>query len=130
MNSAYSLTVNVFKLSPETIGPQHSPELLGFNVNSISRQSARLRNYHYDTWTFLPDSRNGDSRKVMKAFLSLPLLLSCIRDEAGAICDSDWDLQAGVCEGPARGISRTMAPIRFHRDIEAVKKGLVGIVMV
>jgi hypothetical protein len=77
------------KLSPKVIGP-NPPELLGFNVNSISRQSAKLRHYHYDTWTFLPDSRDDALRKGMEGFLSLPLLLlSFIRDEAGAVCSLD-----------------------------------------
>jgi len=120
-NRAYSLTVNVYKLSSKVVGPEHPPELMGFNVNSISRQSAKLRHYHYDTWTFLPDSRDDALRKGMEGFLSLPLLLlSFVRDEAGAVCSLDWDLQAGVCEGPAPGISRIVAPIRFHRDTGAV----------
>lgn len=115
-NTDYSLTINVYKLTPEEIGSGNPPELLGFNVNSMPRQSAKLRHYHYDTWTFLPDSRDDASRKGMEGFLSLPLLLlSFVRDEAGNICGLDWDLQAGVCEGPAPGISSIVAPIRFHR---------------
>ena len=114
-NPMYSLTINVYKLAPEEIGPRDSPELLGLNVNSMSRQSAKLRHYHNDTWTFLPDSRDDASRKGMDGFLSLPLLLlSFVRNKTGIVC-LDWDLQAGMCEGPAPGISSIVAPIRFHR---------------
>lgn len=89
-NRAYSLIINVYKVSPDAIGPEHPPELLGFKVNSISRQSAKLRHYHDDTWTFLPDSRDDASRKSMEGFLSLPiLLLLFVRDKAGVVCSLD-----------------------------------------
>ena len=116
-NSAYSLTINVYKLSLEAIGFDSNSELLGFNVNSISWQSAKLRHYHLDTWTFLPESRDDALKKGMEAFLHLPkLLLVFVRDEFSAISALEWDLQAGVCEGPAPGISSIVRPIRFQRN--------------
>ena len=54
----------------------------------------------------------------MEGFLHLSmLLLVFVRDKFGAISALEWDLQAGVCEGPAPGISTIVAPIRFLRDI-------------
>ena len=115
-NTAYGLTIHVYRLPPDVTDPEHPEELLGFNVNSITRQSAKLRHYHHDTWTFLPYSRDDALRKGMEGFLRLPLLLlSFVRDESGGIDGLDWDLQAGFCEGPAPGISEIVAPIRFHR---------------
>ena len=108
-NSAYSLTINVYK---------NIAGSLAFNVNSIFRQSARLRHYHYDTWTFIPDSRDNALQKGMEGFLHLSmLLLVFVRDDSGAISALEWDLQAGVCEGPAPGITTIVAPIRFQRQI-------------
>ena len=117
-NTAYSMTITVYKLSPDVIGtPENSPELLGFTVNSIARQSAKLRHYHHDTWTFLPDSRDDALRKGMEGFLCLSqLLLSFVRDETGIVCGLEWGLQDGLCGGPAPGISTSVAPIRFDRQ--------------
>ena len=85
-NTAYSLTINVYKLSAEAIGSESSPEILGFDVNSISRQSARLCRCHNDKWTFLPDSRDDALKKGMEAFLHLPmLLLVIVHDISGTI---------------------------------------------
>ncbi|KAF2195030.1 beta-lactamase/transpeptidase-like protein [Zopfia rhizophila CBS 207.26] len=115
-NNDFLLRVEVFELSAEERGSGPSPELLGFRVNSIKRQTAKLRHYHYDVWTFLPNSRDDLVRKGMEGYMVLPmLLLSFIRNTSGAIYALDWDLQAGVCEGPAPEIGQAVAPVRFMR---------------
>ena len=118
-NSAFSLTIDVYKLPPTAnINPaEELPELLAFTVNSDPQQTAKLRHYHYDTRTFLPDSRDDALWKGMESFLVLGrLLLSFVRDDTGAVCFLDWDLQAGSCQGPAPRIGELVAPIRFQRQ--------------
>lgn len=118
-NLNYSLTIHIHKLLDEDIGHGPTPELLRFDVNSVKRQTAKLRHYHYDTWSFLPDSRDDAVRKGMEGFLSLPLLLiSFVRGKDGVVCGLDWDLQAGVCEGPAPGIGRIVPPLHFVRLVD------------
>lgn len=47
-------------------------------------------------------------------FLPIPLL-SFVRNIDGKTGGLDWDLQAGVCEGPAPGLDRIVPPIRFAK---------------
>jgi Beta-lactamase/Domain of unknown function (DUF3471) len=115
-NEGFMLTIDVYELSDEERGSGPNPEVLGFTVNSIKRQSAKLRHYHYDIYTFLPDNRDDAIRKGMEGYMVLPLLLlSFVRDSSGKVCSLEWDLQAGVCEGPAPGIEKLVGPARFHR---------------
>jgi hypothetical protein len=124
VNAGFLLNIEVFKLEEnkeeELLSTRYhsrsNPELLGFKVNSLEKQVGHLRHYHYDVWTFLPDSRDDCVRKGMEDFMLLPmLLLSFVRNSEGTVNGLDWDLQAGVCEGPAPGLDRAVAPIRFER---------------
>ncbi|KAJ4252022.1 hypothetical protein NW762_011323 [Fusarium torreyae] len=115
-NEGFMLDIEVYELRSKNRGQGENPELLGFTVNGIQRQSAKLRHYHYDVWTFLPDSRDDASRKGMELYMKLPLvLLSFLRDEMGKVYALEWDLQAGVCEGPAPGLETAVDSIRFDR---------------
>jgi CubicO group peptidase (beta-lactamase class C family) len=115
-NEGLRLTINVFLLSPEERGRGPNPEELRFNINSMERQSARLRHYHYDVWTFLPDTRDDAVRKGMEAYMAVPLvLLSFIRGIDGDIKGLEWDLQGGICEGPAPGLAKAVPPVSFWR---------------
>jgi CubicO group peptidase (beta-lactamase class C family) len=116
VNEGLQLTVDVFALPPEERGKGPTPEELGFNINSLKRQGAKLRHYHYDIWTFLPDSRDDAVRKGMEGYLRLPLiLLSFMRGIDGNIKSLEWDLQAGACEGPAPGLAKAVPPVVFQR---------------
>ncbi|KAF7561163.1 hypothetical protein G7046_g2978 [Stylonectria norvegica] len=118
-NTGFKLNIDVFELSEEERGHGENPELLGFTVNGLKRQTAKLRHYHYDVWTFLPNSRDDASRKGMELYMKLPLvLLSFLRDESGKVCGLEWDLQAGLCEGPAPGIDTAVDPVKFERVLE------------
>ncbi len=115
-NKEFNLTIEISQLSGCEVGGGRNPELLELTVNGIKRQSVKLRHYHYDTWTFLPNSRDDAVKKGLEAFLLLPLLLLVFtRDKQGTIDALEWDLQAGVCGGPAPGIDRIVSPIRFHK---------------
>lgn len=115
-SSDFKLSIEVYKLDEDKAGNGPSPELLGFTVNGLSKQSAKLRHYHYDTWTFIPDSRDDAVKKGMEGFLQLSLLLlSFVANEHDDICGFEWDLQGGTCEGPAPGLGAAVAPIPFHR---------------
>lgn len=117
VNEGLQLTINVFVLPPEERGRGPTLEELGFNINSLKRQSAKLRHYHYDVWTFLPDSRDDAVRKGMEGFMRLPLvLLSFVRGIDGSIQTLEWDLQAGACEGPAPGLAKVVHPVVFKRQ--------------
>lgn len=114
-NSGFKLVVEIRELEAPEVRSGPSPELLSFKVNSLSRQLAKLRHHHNDTWTFIPDSRDDAVRKGMEGFLQLSLLLmSFVADEHGAICGLDWDLQGGVCEGPAPRLGQAVAPVHFQ----------------
>lgn len=115
-NEGFMLDIDVYELNEQDRGHGENPELLGFTVNGIERQRAKLRHYHYDVWTFLPNSRDDASRKGMELYMKLPLLLlSFLRDDKGAVVALEWDLQAGVCEGPAPGLETAVGCIRFER---------------
>lgn len=115
-NEGFMLDIKVYELEGKERGQGENPELLGFIVNNIARQKAKLRHYHYDVWTFLPDSRDDASRKGMELYMKLPLvLLSFLRDDMGHVNALEWDLQAGVCEGPAPGLGSAVGSIRFDR---------------
>jgi hypothetical protein len=90
--------------------------MLEFQVNSMQSQTAKLRHYHYDTWTFLPDSRDDASRKGMELYMDLPyVLLEFKRDDSDQVCALEWDLQGNSCEGPAPGLADLVKPVRFER---------------
>jgi len=115
-NPGFMLVIDVYELPDSEKGKGSNPEVLGFTVNSIKRQSAKLRHYHYDVFTFLPDSRDDALRKGMEGYMALPLLLlSFLRGACGKVCGLEWDLQAGICEGPAPGLEKIVHPIRFKR---------------
>jgi CubicO group peptidase (beta-lactamase class C family) len=115
-NKGLMLDILVYELDEKDRGQGENPELLGFTVNNISKQTAKLRHYHYDVWSFLPDSRDDASRKGMELYMKLPLvLLSFLRSGTGKILALEWDLQAGVCEGPAPGLESVVGSIRFDR---------------
>ena len=86
-------------------------------INGIPRQRAKLRHYHYDTWTFIPESRDDAVKKGMQNFMSLPLLLLkfVAAGNNGALDRLEWDLQGERCEGPAPGLARVTDPIIFKR---------------
>ena len=115
-SSDFKLTLNVYELDQDKAGSGPSPELLGFNVNSLSKQSAKLRHYHHDTWTFIPDSRDDAVKKGMEGFMQLSLLLlAFVANDNDEIHGLEWDLQGGKCEGPAPGLGAAVAPIFFER---------------
>ncbi|KAJ5640467.1 hypothetical protein N7528_000092 [Penicillium herquei] len=116
INKNLEITIKVSKIPQTDIKSEVNPELLAFNVNSLPRQTARLRHYHYDTWTFIPNSRDDATKKGMDGFLNLPwLLLVFARDEMGIISHLEWDLQGGSCEGPAPNLDANVAPVRFSK---------------
>jgi CubicO group peptidase (beta-lactamase class C family) len=118
-NTALDITIKVSKIPENQIRSETNPEMLTFNINSLPRQTARLRHYHYDTWTFMPDSRNDATRKGMAGFLRLPrLLLVFVRNEIGVVSHLEWDLQGGSCEGPAPDLGINVAPVRFLKAKE------------
>lgn len=123
-NVNYNLTIHIHKLLGQEIGHGPTPELLRSDMNSVKRQTAKLRHYHYDTWSLLPDSRDDTARKGMEGFLSLSLLIiSFVRGMDGVLCGLDWDLQAGVCEGPAPGIGRIVPLyILFALSIDRINR--------
>ena len=116
VNEDFCMTIDVYPL------PDHDrehdradPELLGFTVNKLERQSAKLSHYHYDTWTFAPHSRDDALRKGMESFMSLPLiLLSFIRNDQG-ISSLAWDLQGGAMSSPAPYSAKNANPVIFQR---------------
>jgi hypothetical protein len=92
--SDFKLQVRVEQLpaSEVTYGP--NPGRLRFIVNDLLRQTSKLRHYHYDTWTFIPDSRNDAVRKGMENFLHFPfLLMDFTPNKAGDITGLKWDLR-------------------------------------
>lgn len=114
-NEALKLTIDVCRTDPKDVGKGPSPRLLCFKVNSIERQSTRLRHYHYDTWSFLPDSRDDAIKQGMEAYMVFKRLqLVFLRDFQSTVYALEWDLQAGSGEGPARNLDR-VSPVRFLR---------------
>ena len=112
----FRLSIRVYRLSDEEMGKGPNPELLGFQVNSLADQCAKLRHYHYDTWTFIPDSRDDAVKKGMEGFLQLSLLImTFVANEQNEINALEWDLQGGKCEGPAPGLGAAVPAIRFER---------------
>jgi CubicO group peptidase (beta-lactamase class C family) len=110
------VTIEIFKLDENERGDDPDPELLGFSVNSLEKQTTKLRNYHYDVWTFMPRSRDDAVRKGMEGYMVLQMLfLSFVRDATGQVSSLEWDLQAGLCEGPAPGLGRAVGPVKFER---------------
>ncbi|KAH8714866.1 hypothetical protein GQ44DRAFT_625099 [Phaeosphaeriaceae sp. PMI808] len=120
LNTGFLLKIEIFPLTEKSLDvrceSRSNPELLEFRVSSQEKQAGPLRHYHYDVWTFLPDSRDDCVRRGMEDFVLLPmLLLSFNRNAEGMVNGLDWDLQASVCEGPAPGLDWAVAPIRFIR---------------
>ena len=123
------LIINVSKVSDVPVPDEPTSELLWFNVNRLPRQSAKLRHYHYDTWTFIPNSRNDALRKGMEGFVNLPLLLlEFVGGSDGSISGLKWDLQGGSCEGPAPSLDQRVGPVffpkiwRIHRGYAMYRK--------
>ncbi|EXJ78231.1 hypothetical protein A1O3_09392 [Capronia epimyces CBS 606.96] len=115
-NTGLKLTIYVTQIPPHKVGSGPNPELLTFNINRMKKQTANLRHYHYDTWTFLPDSRDDAVRKGMLNFIRLStMLMSFVRDEKGAVTSLCWDLQGGVCEGPAPNLKELVTPVCFTK---------------
>lgn len=115
-NKWFKITIRVYPLTDSKIWVEENPELLGFQVNSLPRQTAKLRHYHYDTWSFLPTSRDDASRKGMELYMALPyVLLVFKRDSNDRVSALEWDLQGGECEGPAPGLGDLVKPVRFER---------------
>ncbi|KAJ5093523.1 hypothetical protein N7456_009384 [Penicillium angulare] len=116
MNDAFDITIDITRIPEKDIKFEPNPELLTFNINSLPRQTAKLRHYHYDTWTFIPNSKNDAIKKGMAAFLDLPcLLLAFARNDAGAVSELEWNLQGGACEGPAPNLESSVHPMKFKR---------------
>lgn len=117
VNAGFRYTISVDRLHELDIREgRPNPELLLMNLNSMPRQNVKLRHYHYDTWTFMSDSRDDAVRKGMTGFLKLPrLLVEFVRDDSSQVVAIDWDLQAGSCEGPAPELGRCVPPIRFKK---------------
>ena len=116
VNIGLKIQLHISKIPEEEVKNLPNPELLLLNINSLPRQTAKLRHYHYDTWSFLPNSRDDAAKKGMTGFLQLSrLLLVFVRDEAERICAIEWDLQGGSCEGPAPGLERNVAPVKFAK---------------
>ncbi|KAJ6016556.1 hypothetical protein N7540_011147 [Penicillium herquei] len=114
INTDFDITIEVSMIPPKNVKDKVNPELLTFKINSLSRQTARLRHYHYDTWTFIPNSRDDATQKGMNGFLKLPrLLMVFLRDEMGRVTQLEWDLQGGSCEGPAPNLDAKVAPVKF-----------------
>lgn len=119
VNGALDITIKVSKLPEKEIKSETNSEMLTFNINSLPRQTAKLRHYHYDTWTFMPNSMNDATRKGMSNFLKLPrLLLAFVRDENRSVSHLEWDLQGGSCEGPAPDLGVKVAPVKFLKVSE------------
>ncbi len=115
-NEGFKITIKVYLLTGAEVGLGENPELLGFQVNSLPRQTAKLRHYHYDTWSFLPASRDDASRKGMELYMALPyVLLNFQRNHDDRVCALEWDLQGGDCEGPAPGLGELVKPVKFER---------------
>ncbi|KAF2105690.1 beta-lactamase/transpeptidase-like protein [Lophiotrema nucula] len=118
-NPGLMMDIHIFELQNDQRGTGPNPEVLGFSINSMKKQRGKLRHYHYDVWTFLPHSRDDLVRKGMEGYMLLPMLLfSFVRHSDGRVYAMDWDLQAGACEGPAPGLDRAVAPVRFVRQAE------------
>lgn len=85
-NEGFAMTIEVFELSESEKGRGPNPELMGFRINSLPKQVAKLRHYHYDVWSSIPDSRDDAIKKGMEGFMRLPLfLLSFKRKVTGEI---------------------------------------------
>jgi hypothetical protein len=119
VNTGLDITIKVSRIADNEVKHEANPELLTFNINSLPRQTAKLRHYHYDTWTFMPNSRNDATRKGMVGFLKLPrLLLMFARNELGVVSHLEWDLQGGSCEGPAPDLGEKVPPVKFIKEEE------------
>jgi CubicO group peptidase (beta-lactamase class C family) len=116
VNEDLRLTIEVYNLESDEVGCGENPELLGFTVNGLKRQSAKLRHYHYDTWTFLPESRDDALHKGMESFMKLSLvLLSFTRNEQGLIAGVEWDLHGGPTGDSEPGSMNNVRPVHLHR---------------
>ena len=110
----FKLTISVSKVPEASIPDKPKSGLLWFNVNGLPQQAAKLRHYHYDTWTFIPNSRDDALRKSMEGFLDLSLLLlEFVEGSDGSISGLRWDLQGGSCEGPAPDLDQAGDPVYF-----------------
>ena len=115
-NIGLQLTIHVYQTPETEVGPEPTPELLTFTVNSKDRQTAKLRHYHHDTWTFMPNSRDDAIKKGMESYMIFQRLqLAFIRDvETGTVTGLEWDLQAGL-SGEETDSGSQVRPLRFVR---------------
>lgn len=115
-NEGFGMAINVYKLPDHEADQGDDPELLGFTVNGLKRQSAKLRHYHFDTWTFMPDSRDDAVQKGMESFTKLPLVLMSFVRKQGVVTGLEWDLEGGATEGPAPMLASNIPPVLFQRQ--------------
>lgn len=52
----FLLRIEIFELDELERNTSPGPKLLGSRINSIDKQTTKLMHYHYDVWTFIPDS--------------------------------------------------------------------------
>ncbi|KAI6090461.1 beta-lactamase/transpeptidase-like protein [Hypoxylon rubiginosum] len=119
-NSGLQLRIDVFesqRSSARSLGrQQYDLEPLSFTINKQARQTAKLKHYHWDVWTFLPNTRDDASRKGMELYMALPLvLLSFVRDNTGQVRWLDWDLYGGYDQPELSDAVYTIDPVRFDR---------------
>lgn len=115
-NEGFGMAINVYKLPDHEADQGENPEPLGFTVNGLKRQSAKLRHYHFDTWTFMPDSRDDAVQKGMESFTKLPLVLMSFVRKQGVVTGLEWDLEGGATEGPAPMLANNIPPVLFQRQ--------------
>ncbi len=110
-NEGLALQIDVFPSRNTNKRSKRNAEQLTFSVNGRVRQTAKLRHYHDDIWTFLPDSRDDASRKGMERYMSLSLvLLVFVRDSSGRVSRLEWDLYGGD-----RDETYDVQPVRFEK---------------
>lgn len=113
-NAGFQLEIEICDLRRQTKiacrQVRRNANLMYFAVNGLISQRAKLRHYHNDDWSFLPDSRDDAIRKGMEHYMSLPsVLLSFVREVSGRVSAVEWDLDAGMS-----GVRR-ISPIRFEK---------------
>ncbi|KAL9628057.1 MAG: hypothetical protein Q9164_007407 [Protoblastenia rupestris] len=105
----FRFTFQIYELPEAEVAKGPNLELLGFNINSLPKQKAKLRHYHYDSWIFIPYSRDDAIRKGMEGFLQLSLLIvNFVADESNELQWLEWDLQGGK-------LGAAVSPIQFQR---------------
>ena len=112
------MVIDITKIEKIDAECSPTPEVLNFQINELPSQCANLRHYHYDVFTFLPNSRDDAVKKGMENFMQLPLFMfSFDRGRGGTVDALDWDLQAGSCEGPAPGLEQEVGVCRLLRQL-------------